>query len=181
MTFNGSWGYLPYAPDEDWHTSRQVANMLIRCTGGGGNLLLNIGPAPDGSVPPVARERLAPVGRWLANYGEAIYGRADRVESMSHPLGAWTRKGNTIYFICGRWPGSEIAIGGLRSKLARARLLPGGRAVRFKQEKDRLILRGLPKTNPDKILRMGVIELEFKSRPRQVLGAGCVVLGGAGL
>ncbi|HUU60259.1 MAG TPA: alpha-L-fucosidase [Phycisphaerae bacterium] len=178
MTFNGSWGYMPYAPDEDWHSSRDVLNMLLTCASGQGNLLLNIGPAPDGSVPAIARQRLLPVGRWLANYGEAVYGKADRTAGRLEfgNFGRYTLKGKTAYFLSGRWPGSEMAIGGFRTKLAKATLLPSGKRVRFTQTKDRLILRGLPKTNPDKILQLGVIKLDFKSTPKQVLGAGCVVL-----
>ena len=178
MTFNGSWGYMPYAPDEDWHSSRDVLNMLLTCASGQGNLLLNIGPAPDGSVPAIARQRLLPVGRWLANYGEAVYGKGDRTAGRLEfgNFGRYTLKGKTAYFLSGRWPGSEMAIGGFRTKLAKATLLPSGKRVRFTQTKDRLILRGLPRTNPDKILQLGVIKLDFKSTPKQVLGAGCVVL-----
>jgi len=178
MTFNGSWGYMPYAPDEDWHSSRDVLDMLLTCASGQGNLLLNIGPAPDGSVPPIARQRLLPVGRWLANYGEAVYGKVDRTAGRLQfgNFGRYTLKGKTAYFLSGRWPGSEMAIGGFRTKLAKATLLPSRKRVRFTQTKDRLILRGLPRTNPDKILQLGVIKLDFKSTPKQVLGAGCVVL-----
>ena len=57
MTFNGSWGYMPISPD--WRSSREVVEMLRTATAGQGNLLLNIGPAPDGSVPPEAVTRLS--------------------------------------------------------------------------------------------------------------------------
>ena len=95
MTFNGSWGYMPYAPAEDWRSVRKVLDMLRQVTSGGGNLLLNIGPAPDGSVPPEATERLVPVGKWLAKYGDAVYGTVDRTDGCFEwgPLGQWTRKG----------------------------------------------------------------------------------------
>jgi alpha-L-fucosidase len=178
MTFNGSWGYMPYAPDDDWHSARDVVNMLIRCTNGGGNLLLNIGPAPDGSVPSIAYDRLLPVGKWLGRYGEAIYGQVDRIGGrlQSGNIGTWTLKGRSAYFITGRWPGSEIVIGGLKTKLRKAVLLPDETRVKFRQEGERLVLRGLPKRNPDRLLRMAVMRLEFAGKPRQVLGPGCVVL-----
>ena len=51
MTFNGSWGYMPYAPAEDWRRTREVLEMVRTAAAGQGNLLLNIGPKPDGSVP----------------------------------------------------------------------------------------------------------------------------------
>jgi len=177
MTFNGSWGYMPYAPAEDWHSARSVLGMLHKVTAGGGNLLLNIGPAPDGSVPVEAVKRLRPVGRWLARYGEAVYGQVDRAEGFEWcPLGVWTRKGNVGYFWSGRWPGSEIALGGFTSKLKRASLLGSRRAIKFSQQGNRLVLRGLPRKNPDRIAQMAVIKMEFASRPQQKLGAGCVIL-----
>ena len=64
MTFNGSWGWQQ-TPPEDWHSVRKVLDMLRTCTAGAGNLLLNIGPLPDGSVPNEAIERLDKVGQWL--------------------------------------------------------------------------------------------------------------------
>ena len=177
MTFNGSWGYMPYAPAEDWHSSRHVLEMLRQVTAGGGNLLLNVGPAPDGSVPPEAAERLVPVGKWLTKHGEAVYGKVDRTDSFEWcPMGQWTRKGKVGYFWVSRWVGSEVALGGFRSKLKKATLLATGRRVKFHQKGNRLVLTGLPKADPDKIARTSVIKMEFASKPVQKLGAGCVLL-----
>lgn len=177
MTFNGSWGWQP-APPEDWHSVRDVLKMLRQVTAEGGNLLLNIGPKPDGSVPEEAVERLTTVGQWLEKNGEAVYGKVDRligrVEWM--PTGAWTAKGNTAYYWCSRWPGKELALGGIKSKLRRASFLADGTPIEFRQEKDRLILTGLPEASPDTLAGVTVLKLEFASKPKQVLGAGCVVL-----
>lgn len=71
MTFNGSWGWRP-TPLADWLPARKVVTMLKEVTAGQWNLLLNIGPRPDGSVPPEAVERLTAVGSWTRKYGEAI-------------------------------------------------------------------------------------------------------------
>jgi alpha-L-fucosidase len=176
MTFNGSWGWQP-APPEDWRSVRQVIELLRRCTGEGGNLLLNIGPKPDGSVPQEATERLTAVGKWLRKYGDIVYGKVDRLEKVEWmPTGTWTRRGTTLYFWCTRWPGEELAIGGLTKKLVSARLLPNGAPLSFKQSRDRLVISGLPRRCPDRIAGVAVLALEFKSVPQQVLGAGCVVL-----
>lgn len=177
MTFNGSWGYMPSAID--WHSVRAVLDMLCTATAGQGNLLLNIGPAPDGSVPPEAVERLVPVGQWIARHGEALYGRVDRATRGVMewlPTGKWTIKGNTAYFWCQRWPGKELAIGGLRVKVEKASYLATGEPIRFSQSGERLILQGLPEKSPDEIAGVCVIKLECDGPPRQVLGPGCVVL-----
>jgi alpha-L-fucosidase len=177
MTFNGSWGWQP-APPEDWHSVRSVLGMLRQVTCEGGNLLLNIGPLPDGSVPPGARERLSAVGKWLRTNGEAAYGKADLGIGLFEwmPTGNWTRKGKTAYYWCTRWPGKELAIGGIKTKLLKASFLANGKPISFAQEKDRLVLKGLPKDSPDKIAGVTVLKLEFAGVPKQVLGAGCVVL-----
>jgi alpha-L-fucosidase len=175
MTFNGSWGYMPSAVD--WHPVRAVLGMLRTASAGQGNLLLNIGPAPDGSVPPEAYERLEPLGAWLEQNGEAVYGtmsNANHFEWM--PTGQWTQKGSTAYYWCNRWVGKQLTIGGLKGKLVKASILASGETVRFTQTEDRLILKGLPKKNPDKLAGVAVLKLEFESAPRQKLGAGCVVL-----
>jgi len=176
MTFNGSWGWQP-TPAEDWRPVREVLNMLRTCAAGGGNLLLNIGPKPDGSIPEEATERLTAVGKWLGRYGGVVYGSVDRVENMEWmPTGNWTRKGKTLYYWCTRWPGGELAIGGLNGKLESARLYPDGAPLAFEQTSNRLVIRGLPAECPDQSAKVAVIEMSFKSVPKQVLGAGCVVL-----
>jgi alpha-L-fucosidase len=176
MTFNGSWGYMPISPD--WRTVREVVHMLCTAAGGRGNLLLNIGPKPDGSVPEEALERLTAVGKWVEQYGEALYGPVDRTEGRMEwmPTGRWTLRGNNAYYWCTRWPGEELVIGGLRPRVKSATLLATGQPVDFEQTEQRLVLRGLPQSNPDGIAGVSVIRLECDAPPHQVLGRGCVVL-----
>ena len=175
MTFDGDWGYAAYRPPEDWLPARRVLDMLRQVTLGGGNLLLNIGPQPDGSVPPEAVERLLQVGKWLAQNGEAVYGarKADPARYLDWTcVGHWTRKGNTAYFWCDRWPGSEITIAGLQTRVKRVSLLTSGRGVKFTQKGERVILSGLPKKSPDKIAGITVLKLDCASWPHQYLGMG---------
>jgi len=176
MTFNGSWGYMPIAPD--WHSVRAVLEMLRTAAAGQGNLLLNIGPKPDGSAPEEAAERLTAVGQWIAQNGEALYGPVDRVEGRMDWMvtGNWTVKGNAAYYWCNRWPGRELVIGGLLTQVKRASLLATGESIAFEQTENRLVLKGLPGSNPDTIAGVSVVKLEFDTPPRQVLGPGCVVL-----
>jgi alpha-L-fucosidase len=176
MTFNGSWGWQK-APPEDWHSTRAVLEMLRKCTAGQGNLLLNIGPLPDGSVPAEATERLTAVGRWLKTYGDVVYGQVDRAPDLASAVGKWSRRGDNYYFWCTRWPGRELAIGALTGKLASARLLPNGQQLPFEQVKDRLVIRSLPEKCPDTVAGVALLELKFTTPPDQAFSCGCVSPG----
>ncbi|MCL1856745.1 MAG: alpha-L-fucosidase [Kiritimatiellaeota bacterium] len=173
MTFNGSWGWQQ-TPPEDWHSARKVVDMLRVCTAGGGNLLLNIGPHPDGSVPQEATERLTKVGAWVKRYGEAMYGKVERVNGITSAMGSWTRKNGKQYYWCSRWPGKELALGAIHTKLRGARLYPDGKELPFTQVDDRLVIRGLPEQCPDKSVGVGMIELTFAGVPVQFFNGGPV-------
>jgi len=172
MTFNDAWGYTPI--DKRWKDAWQVVSMLRQVAAGRGNLLLNIGPAPSGAVPPVCARVLRHVGAWMDKYGPTVYEATDPMQQEWLITGAFTCKGRSLYFHCNRWPGEELAIGGLVNKVVEARLY-GGPKVRFSQVKDRLVLRGLPKFAPNPLST--VIELKIAGgKPVQRLGAGCVLL-----
>jgi len=71
MPMATSWSYKP---DDVYKPARQLVHMLADVVSKGGNLLLNIGPGPDGTWHEAAYDRLAELGAWLALNGEAIYG-----------------------------------------------------------------------------------------------------------
>jgi alpha-L-fucosidase len=171
MTFNDSWGYTPI--DTNYKSSWEVVRMLRQVAAGNGNLLLNIGPTPEGDVPPPCDERLLEVGRWLEQYGPAVYDATDPMQQEWGITGAFTRQGDTLYYHCNRWPGTELAIGGLVCRVKEARLM-GGHHVSFDQVRDRLVLHGLPERARDPLAT--VIELKVEGEPRQVLGAGHVLI-----
>jgi alpha-L-fucosidase len=59
---------------DDYKTAREFILVLIDLVSRGGNLLLDIGPAADGTIPPIMEQRLLEIGDWLKVNGEAIYG-----------------------------------------------------------------------------------------------------------
>lgn len=71
LTMNRSWGYD--AGDRDYKSPEAIVRALVGSAGRGANLLLNVGPKPDGSIPTEAAERLLAVGRWLEANGKAVY------------------------------------------------------------------------------------------------------------
>lgn len=170
MTMNDSWGYN--AADDNWKTPRQAVGYLVEAAKGGGNLLLNIGPKPDGSVPAPSIKILTAMGEWMAQHGAAIY-NSDRARMEWMPTGNWTVKGNTAYFHAFNYPGSELALGGIVNKVVSVKFLHNAEAIAFEQKGNRLLLRGMPAEKPVKIAP--VLAIECRGVPRQILGAGCVV------
>ena len=144
--------------------------MLLGCSAYDGNLLLNIGPAPDGSVPEEAVEPLTTVGKWLGKHGEAVYGKVDRYWLHGTACGDFSKKGRTAYFWCRFWPGGKLALGGHHAKLLRASFLHNGKPIAFEQTKHRIIFKRLPKASPDKLAGVAVIKLEYKSVPHYERG-----------
>ena len=93
-----SFGYNRFETAADCMTSEEIIELLAKTVSGGGNLLLDIGPTADGLIPPLMEERLLAVGRWLGEYGDAIYGtvRAHRISAQDNRTYV-TRKNNCAY------------------------------------------------------------------------------------
>lgn len=93
-TMNGMWGYQ--IKDQNYKSVTELVRLLVRAAGKGANLLMNIGPQPNGELPAVAVERLRGVGKWMSENGETIYGTAAG-NVMTASWGTTTRKGNMLY------------------------------------------------------------------------------------
>jgi alpha-L-fucosidase len=162
MTLNDSWGFQ--RADDNWKSSKTVVRNLITCSRDTGNYLLNIGPRPDGSIPPESVRILTEVGQWMQTNGDTIY-----ASDLCHPrrsnYATFTRKGNTLYMHVHFWPGEYVAIGGLKNKVVSARLLKTGRSLQFTQDGFRTKFTGLPMEAPDHPVT--TIAIECDSEPMQ--------------
>ena len=94
QTMNGMWGYK--IQDQNYKSVSELIRLLVKASGKGANLLMNVGPQPNGEIPAVALERLKGMGEWLSKYGETVYGTT-RGDVMTADWGTTTRKGNTLY------------------------------------------------------------------------------------
>ena len=171
MTFNDiSWGYLdekqvlPYA-----YTAERILRMLNTCACNGGNLLLNVGPRPDGNIPADAIEPLKKVGEWLSKNGECFYGRL-------HPnllSGSWFRGGNGISGITygedlkavylWNWispKDREMYFSGVFSKPVKVTKLSTGEEIPFEYGEDHRILLKKVKREAWEIVPVYKIEFE---------------------
>ncbi len=116
-----SFGFNRTENPEDYSSSADLIKLLVSTVAAGGNLLLDIGPAADGTIPAIMQQRLLDMGRWLSINGEAIYGTRSFIKSVSQKsmnpeVGKsifFTRKEKDLYVICLKWPGKELVLGGI--------------------------------------------------------------------
>lgn len=170
MTFNGiSWGYVDSKQAINYsYNAQQIIRMLNRCTAGGGNLLLNIGPTPDGSVPEEAIEPLTTVGEWLNANGKAVYGKMKTVgrEAGANGVCGCSYSGNSVYLWNWIWPsGGTMTIGGYKNSPKAIRYVHDGTPVDFEHKGHRIILKNLPETCPAPVAGITVLEMEFDGAP----------------
>ncbi len=114
-TLGTSFGYNREEKEADLRTPEELIHLLADVVSKNGNLLINIGPRADGTVPEMQRRRLLALGAWLQVNGEAIFGsrpciRAEGGTSDGIPV-RFTRKGYSLYAILLGMPsGSEIEL-----------------------------------------------------------------------
>ena len=102
-TINGSWGYN--ITDNRFKPASQLIQLLVRAAGTGANLLLNVGPMPDGRIDETSTSRLREMGEWLGKWGYTVYGTtAGFIKPQD--WGAVTRKGDKYYIHIMNAPGS---------------------------------------------------------------------------
>lgn len=104
VTMANNWGYHY---DDVYKPPRKLVHMLIDVVAKGGNLALNVGPAPDGRLPRPAVERMREIGSWLNLHGKAIY---ETRPTPPYRLGNWAYtkdKDGVRYAICLRQEGES--------------------------------------------------------------------------
>ena len=96
-----NWFY--HADEHNFKTVKQLIQLLADTAGKGGNLLLDVGPGPDGTIRPEFTERLLAMGAWLKVNGDSIYGTTyGPLQNLS--FGRSTRKDKTVYLHVFDWP-----------------------------------------------------------------------------
>jgi alpha-L-fucosidase len=139
---------------------------LIFCVRDGGNYLLNIGPRGDGSVPEEPMRVLTEVGRWLSANGETIY-KAEPCQVRRSAYANFTRIGNTLFMHVYCWPGGDVALSGLRTKVKTARFFRSNEEIKFSRASIEFILLGFQLRLPIRRPRRSRLNAS-PSRPRIV-------------
>ena len=105
----------------DYSTTEQLIKLLVSTVSAGGNLLLDIGPAADGTIPVIMQQRLLDMGKWLKTNGEAIYGSEafirnkndEAINPGTNKNVFFTKRNKEVYVICLDWPKADIELKGV--------------------------------------------------------------------
>jgi alpha-L-fucosidase len=155
LTMNGAWGFN--ITDRSWKSVPELIRYLVRAAGSGANLLLNIGPRPDGTIQPEAVERLQAMGAWLKDHGVAIYGTR-RGPVPPRAWGVTTRKGDTVFVHVVDWRDRVLALPDWGEKVSQASMLIGGASVGVAQTPAGITLT-LPAGGEDDLDRIVVLRV----------------------
>lgn len=122
MTINDSWGYR--TEDTDYKPVHTILCMLADCIGMGGNLLLDIGPRADGSIPDEEVNTLKQIGRWVNKHAEAVYEtRAGLPSGHVHGYTSLSPDAQTLYVYLPYRPTETIELKGLKTPVKRMRVV----------------------------------------------------------
>ena len=135
-TMNKTWGYN--IEDQQYKSTKTLIQLLVRAAGKNANLLMNIGPQPNGELPAAAVQRMKEMGEWMNQYGETIYGtRGGDVAPQT--WGVSTRKGNRLFIHVLDWQETTLRLP-LKAKVKKAVQFVDGTPVTFRQDKDGVLL-----------------------------------------
>ena len=130
-TINDSWGFQH--KDVNFKTPQMILKTFVDCISNGGNLLLDIGPREDGTIPSEEVEVLEELGRWTAKHAEAIYGT--RAGIPGEHVKAYTSvnaKGDILYIYLTYKPIGPVEIKGLVDNIKSVRVVGDGRELQWK-------------------------------------------------
>ena len=146
MTINGTWAYNKN--DTQYKSTKELIQDLVNVASKGGNLLLDVGPTPEGTIQPEFVERLQAMGKWMKVYGDSIYGTTyGPLQNLA--FGKTTAKGKIVYVHVFEWPPeSRLEVPGFQGRIAQITVLGTKRKLKYQQGSDKLIIQ-VPPTAPD--------------------------------
>jgi len=164
-----SWGYN--SSENEWKSTTSILRSLIGNVSLNGNLMLNIGPTSNGSVPYEIEKRFEEVGNWLANYGKSVYDAgAFDLRNDLHDWGLTTyKKGkngkNYIFLnIFDSQPGKVLKFTGITESPKEVNLLSKNKKIELEFNFTKAVTAiKIPNNLPDPYVN--VIEMIFNKKP----------------
>ena len=132
-TMNGMWGYK--ITDQNYKSTKTLIHYLVKAAGRNANLLMNIGPQPNGELPEVAVQRLKEIGDWMNQYSETIYGTRGGI-IVPQDWGVTTQKGDKLYVHILDLKNKTLFLPLTNKKVKKAVLFKDKSPVRFTKTKE---------------------------------------------
>ena len=136
QTMNGMWGYK--VADQNYKSTPELIRLLVRTAAKGANLLLNIGPQPNGELPAAALQRLQEIGAWTRANGKAIYGTRAGGIAQGDTLVS-TRRGETLYLHVLDPSLTQLQVN-IPARVREVRSFPDGRPLKYMFRRNSLTL-----------------------------------------
>jgi alpha-L-fucosidase len=132
MTINDSWGYQQN--DREFKSPLQIIKIFAECLSKGGNLLLDIGPKADGTIPSEDVSVLKALGKWTSKHSEAVYGTEGGLPA-GYFYGPTTlsRDSTMLYLFISGNPGGEVMLEGVKNKINRIYVVGNGTKLLWKE------------------------------------------------
>jgi len=145
ITMTDSWSHKPGAT---YKSTRDILGILVKVVSRGGSLLLNVGPAADGTLDPEAYERLKEIGDWMKVNSEAIYGTRAWSTCQDGKV-CFTCKGEDVYAFYladeGEEIPSEISFTGVVPN-GKVKMLGNGKSLKWRQDSDGKVTVSIPQS-----------------------------------
>lgn len=136
-TINGSWGFN--LKDRQHKSEKQLVQYLIKAAGYGSNLLLNVGPMPNGKIQEEHIKSLKKIGKWVKKNGHTIYKTKKGPIDPSDEI-ASTQIGNIVYIHLLDKKKTEYYIEGFNPKIKKISYLNSNKKVSYKESNTGLTL-----------------------------------------
>ena len=146
LTMNRHWGYSP--SDSHYKSASEIILNLTAIAATRGNMLLNVGPAPDGTIGQPEQERLRILGEWMSVNGEAVR-NVEPCPINGGTYGCSAIKGNSVYLYVHWWHGNSITIADCDMDFNSGIILGTNIEVKITRKGKHIILENLPQTPPD--------------------------------
>lgn len=130
-TMNNSWGFN--LKDDKYKSTKEIIHYLVKAAGNNANLLLNVGPMPNGQIQPEFIDTLQKAGKWLSKYGETIYGTRGG-PLAPHSWGVTTEKDNKIFVHLLNPEDNVLLLQGITKKIKSISEYGSNNKIKFKQD-----------------------------------------------
>ncbi len=134
MTMRDNWGYD--RDESNWKSVKDLLERFSLTVCRGANMLLNVGPTPEGTFTLEEIERLRGIGEWMKVNGEAVYGTEASPFDFDFEWGSISQKPGKLYLHVLKWNPAGIEFTGLKTQVKRAWLLADTRRAPLKVQQD---------------------------------------------